>query len=337
MLIAALAVTGCSIAPSGEDGDAVVLISHDSFLASTEVLAEFEQLTGKRVEVRSVGDAGAMVNQLILTKDSPLGDVVFGIDNTFASRALDAGVLEAYEPAGVDEQIRSLALDDTNRLTAVDYSDVCVNLDREWFEAADVPEPTTLSDLADPAYRDLLVVQDPASSSPGLAFLLATVGAFGADGWEAYWQDLRENGVKVAAGWTDAYYVDFSGPSSEGSRPLVVSYASSPPYEVPEGSDVAPTAALLETCFRQVEYAGVLAGAADPAGARELVDFLLSRTFQEDIPGNMYVYPALAAAELPADWVAFAPLAQEPFTVDAADIAENRRAWIERWTEVVIG
>ena len=341
-MIAALAMTAlsaCSLAPggSGDADDAVVLISHDSFAVSQEVLDEFEDLTGKTVEVRTVGDAGAMVNQLALTKDSPLGDVVYGIDNTFASRALDEGILEAYEPAGVDDQIRSLAVDDSSRLTAVDYSDVCVNVDREWFADADLPEPVTLQDLTEPAYRDLLVVEDPASSSPGLAFLLGTIGAFGADGWEAYWADLRDNGVKVAANWTDAYYVDFSGPSSEGIRPLVVSYASSPPYEVLDDSDVAPTAALLQTCFRQVEYAGVLAGAADPEGAGELMDFLISRTFQEDIPENMYVYPALAGAELPADWVAFAPLADEPFTVAAADIAANRQLWIDRWTDIVIG
>jgi thiamine transport system substrate-binding protein len=335
------ALSACSVAGrSGgaeTDGDRVVLVTHDSFAVSDEVLAAFQEETGRTVEVRQVGDAGAMVNQLVLTKDEPLGDVVFGIDNTFASRALDEGVLDAYESPAVGPEIAALAPDDSGRLTPVDYSDVCVNVDHAWFAEAGRPEPKTLEDLADPQYANLLVVEDPASSSPGLAFLLATVGAFGPQGWEQYWSALRANGVKVASGWEDAYYVDFSGPSSEGDRPLVVSYATSPPYEVPEGSDTAPTGALLDTCFRQVEYAGVLAGGDNPEGARELVDFLLSETFQSDIPEQMYVYPASPDAELPAEWEAFAPLAPDPFEVDPDEIAENRQAWIERWTDIVIG
>lgn len=336
-LLTAAALAACSVIGQDDGAQDVVLVAHDSFAVSDDVLAAFSEDTGLTVDVRRLGDAGSMVNQLVLTRDSPLGDVVFGIDNTFASRALEEGILEEYESGQAGPEIEALAPDDSGRLTAVDYSDVCVNVDKEWFAESGLPEPRTLEDLTDPRYRDLLVVEDPSSSSPGLAFLLATIGAFGEDGWEDYWADLRENGVKVAAGWSDAYYVDFSGPSSDGTRPLVVSYASSPPYEVAEGSSEAPTAALLETCFRQVEYAGVLAGTQNREGARELVDFLLSETFQNDIPEQMFVYPASAEAELPAEWVAFAPLAPDPFEVDPALIAQNRRAWIDRWTDVVIG
>jgi thiamine transport system substrate-binding protein len=334
--LAACSVVGQDGAGSGTPGGSVVLVTHDSFAASPDVLDAFTEETGLTVDVRSIGDAGAMVNQLVLTKDDPLGDAVFGVDTTFASRALDEGVLEEYASPAAGPEIEALAPDDSDRLTAIDYSDVCVNVDHEWFAAAGVPEPVTLDDLAEPQYEGLLVVEDPASSSPGLAFLLATISAFG-DGWEQYWADLRDNDVKVAAGWSDAYGVDFSGSSGEGPRPLVVSYASSPPYEVAEGSDVAPTGALLQTCFRQVEYAGVLAGAANPEGARALVDFLLSPTFQEDIPEQMYVYPASPEAELPEAWVAFAPLSPAPFAVAPEEIAANRQAWIERWTDIVIG
>ncbi len=342
--LAAVALTGCSLAGDGGSADddataagTVVLITHDSFAMSEEVLAAFTQETGLTVDVRALGDAGSMVNQLVLSKDAPLGDVVFGVDNTFASRALDEGIVAAYESPAAGPEVDALAPDGSGRLTAIDTGDVCVNVDHEWFADAGIPEPVTLEDLAKPEYRDLLVVQDPASSSPGLAFLLATIGAFGDGGWEQYWADLRANGVKVAAGWTDAYTIDFSGSSGEGPRPLVVSYASSPPYEVPEGSDVAPTGALLDTCFRQVEYAGVLEGAANPDGAQQLVDFMLSTAFQEAIPEQMYVYPASAEATLPESWVAFAPQATAPFEVAPEDIAANREAWVERWTDIVIG
>jgi thiamine transport system substrate-binding protein len=335
--VAALALAGCSALGDGGAEDTasgtVVLVTHDSFALPEELIAAFEADTGLTLEQRAPGDGGALVNQLILTKDDPLGDVVFGIDTSFATRAIEEGVLEPYTPDGAVERY---AADDEGHLTAVDMGDVCINVDHEWFAEAGIPEPVTLDDLTDPAYRDLLVVTNPATSSPGLAFLLATVGAFGEDGWADYWSALRANGVKVAAGWSDAYYVDFSGPTSEGDRPLVLSYASSPPYEVPEGSDVAPTGALLDTCFRQVEYAGVLAGAANPAGARVVVDWLLSPEVQAAIPENMYMFP-VTDVELPESWATFAPLAAEPFEVDAEAISENRDAWIQTWTDTVIG
>ena len=341
--LSALALGACSAIeapadqPEGEGGGTVVLVTHDSFALPEELIAEFEATTGLTLETRAPGDGGALVNQLILTKDAPLGDVVYGIDTSFATRAIDEGVLEPYFSPAAGDDVARYAVDDAGHLTAIDVGDVCINVDHEWFAEAGIPEPVTLTDLTDPAYRDLLVVTNPATSSPGLAFALATIGAFGEDGWLDYWAALRDNGVKVAAGWSDAYYVDFSGPSSEGDRPLVLSYASSPPYEVPEGADVAPTGALLDTCFRQVEYAGVLAGAANPEGARAVIDWLLSPEVQAAIPESMYVFPVDSSVELPEQWARFAPLAPEPFEVEQRAITENRDAWIEAWTGTVIG
>ncbi|MCB7136116.1 thiamine ABC transporter substrate-binding protein [Cellulosimicrobium marinum] len=340
--LALLAVSACS---GGDDtgGDpaasdsTVTLVTHDSFAVSDDVLAAFEAESGLEVEQVAPGDGGALVNQLVLTKGSPLGDVVFGIDNTFASRAIAEGVLDPYTPAGLSESAAQYAVGDGGELTAIDVGDVCVNVDHAWFEDAGVPEPATLDDLADPQYRDLLVVTNPATSSPGLAFLLATVDAFGEDGWEQYWADLRDNGVKVVDGWSDAYSVDFSGGEGAGDRPLVLSYATSPAFTVSEDGTSTSTGALLDTCFRQVEYAGVLAGADNPEGARQLVDFLVSEAFQADVPGQMYMYPADDTVELPAEWQQFAPLADEPFDVAPEDVDAHRDEWIQAWTATVVG
>ena len=334
-LTALALLAGCSAVGTDTttDADTVVLITHDSFALPDELIAAFEADTGLTLVTRAPGDAGTLVNQLVLTQDAPLGDAVYGIDTTYASRAVAEGVLEPYRSPAAGADAARLAIGD--HLTAIDVGDVCVNIDHEWFAAAGLAEPTTLADLADPAYADLLVVTDPATSSPGLAFLLATIATFGDDGWEEYWADLDANGVKVAAGWSDAYYVDFSGPSSEGERPLVVSYASSPPYEVPEGSDTAPTGALLDTCFRQVEYAGVLAGAANPDGARQVIDWLLSPEVQAAIPEAMYVFPVDSTVALPESWARFAPLPAEPLTMPADAITENRDAWIRAWSDVM--
>jgi thiamine transport system substrate-binding protein len=341
----ALALTGCSVAGGASDdastgaaGGTVTLVTHDSFALSDGLLEQFEADTGLTVQQVAPGDGGALVNQLILTKDAPLGDVVYGIDTTFASRAIDEGVLAPYTssaPAAADAA--AYAPDDSGSLTAVDVGDVCLNVDHAWFTAQGVPEPTTLEDLTQPQYRDLTVVTNAATSSPGLAFLLATVGAFGEDGWQQYWTDLTANGLKVAEGWSDAYYTDFSGGGGGGSRPIALSYASSPPETVPEGGGEPTTGALLGTCFRQVEYAGVLAGAQNPEGAQQLLDWLLSDEVQADIPGSMYMYPVSSAVDLPEEWARWAPQAEQPIEVPLADIAEHRDEWVRDWTDLVIG
>lgn len=341
-VVLATALTGTACSTIGDTGgsdaspsDTVVLVTHESFDIGKEQLAAFEEQTGLTVDVDEQGDAGSLVNQLVLTKDAPLGDAVFGIDNAFASRALDAGVLEPGPSTATGELVDGLALED-DRLTPVDYGDVCVNVDDAWFAARDLEPPRTLEDLTDPRYEDLLVVTDPATSSPGLAFLLGTIDAFG-DDWPDYWARLRDNGLEVAGSWSNAYFVDFTAGGGDGPRPLVLSYASSPPYTVPKGEDEPTTSALLDTCFRQVEYAGVLAGSANPEGAQQLVDFLLSEQVQEVVPEEMYVYPALAAADLPPDWRRHAPLAEDPYTVSPDDIDANREEWIEQWSATVVG
>jgi len=340
--VAALALSACSAIDASDDpstpSDTVTLVTHDSFALADGLIESFEQESGLRVEIVTPGDGGSLVNQLVLTKDAPLGDAVFGIDNSFASRAIDAGVLDPYTsqaPAAADAE--QYAPDGSGSLTAIDVGDVCVNVDDAWFAERGLAAPATLEDLARPEYRDQLVVTNAATSSPGLAFLLATVGAFGEDGWQGYWQRLQANGVKVVESWSDAYDVDFSGGSGQGERPLVLSYASSPPFTVPEGGSEPPTSALLDTCFRQVEYAGVLSGAANPDGAAQLLDFLLSDEVQADIPVSMYMYPVSSAVELPDEWTRWAPLADAPFDVAPADVATHRERWLTQWSDTVIG
>ena len=334
--------TGASAAPTASagdtaanlDGQTVTVVTHDSFAVPDEVLAAFEEETGLTVEFTAPGDAGALVNQLVLTKDAPLGDVVYGVDNTFASRAIDEGVFADYAssaPAAADAAEYAVAGSDA--LTAIDYSDVCLNYDIAWFEDNDLPVPSGLGDLTDPQYAGLLSVTNPATSSPGLALLLATVDEFG-DGWTDYWASLRENDVRVTPSWSDTYFVDFSVPNYGGDYPLVLSYASSPPSEVIDGEPTS--AALLDTCFRQVEYAGVLEGAENPAAGQAVIDWMLSDEFQAALPDNMYVYPVSSSVDVPEAWAEYAPLADEPHTMDPAEITANRDAYIADWTATVL-
>ena len=311
----------------------ITLVTHDSFAVDKATLAAFEKTSGITVHIQTEGDAGALTNKLVLTKNAPLGDVEFGIDNTFASRALDAGVLQSYRSPAATGGADRFAIANDDHLTAIDYGDVCVNADLGYFKSKNLAVPTTYEDLAKPEYKDLLAVESPATSSPGLAFLLGTVSHFGEDKWTDYWKSLQANGVKIDSGWDDAYSVDFSGSSGKGDRPLVVSYSSSPPDEVKDG--VATTSALLGTCFRQIEYAGVLAGAKNPQGAEKFVDFLLSTAFQSEVAEQMYVYPVQKTGTIPADWQKFAPLSPNPATLTPQEISAKRDSWISQWSDAM--
>ncbi|WP_061963404.1 thiamine ABC transporter substrate-binding protein [Demequina aurantiaca] len=330
------AVTGSSepTAAAGGLGTEVTVVTHDSFAVPDDVISSFEEESGLKVTFVAPGDGGTLVNQLILTKDAPLGDVVFGVDNTFASRAIDEDVFADYtSSAPAAAQAAQYAVPDSAALTAIDFSDVCLNIDTTWFDAEGVTPPATLEDLLSPDYKGLLSVTNPATSSPGLAFLLATIAAEG-DGWQDYWKALDENDLRVTSSWSDTYFTDFSAPNYGGDYPIVLSYASSPPSEVTE--DGTPTtAALLDTCFRQVEYAGVLNGAKNPAAAEAVVDWMLSDAFQASIPGEMYVYPVSTSVDIPAAWEEFAPLATTPWTLTPAEITANRDDWIRQWTDIV--
>jgi thiamine transport system substrate-binding protein len=339
-MLCTLSLTACGVDSGSSEDDAagtVTVMSHDSWAAPDELIEQFEDESGYTVQIQTAGDAGEVTNKLVLTKDSPTADVVFGIDNTFGMRAVNEGVLEPYVATTSTEQTKSHALPGAeDQLTAIDYGDVCLNVDDKWFDEHGVAAPTSLDDLIKPAYKDLFVTPGATTSSPGMAFLLATVAQYGEDGWQDYWQKLKDNGVKITSGWTDAYSVDFSGGEGEGSRPIVLSYSSSPPFTIPEGETEPTTSAVLSTCFRQVEYAGVIAGTDNEKGAQAFIDFMSDTAFQKSIPDNMYMYPA-SGVELPELWAQYAPLATEPLTVDPAAIEKNRDDWVKEWADVTSG
>jgi thiamine transport system substrate-binding protein len=311
LAILAVAALGC-----GRDGPiTLTLISHDSFADAVDeaTFAAFTEETGVTVEVLAAGDAGAMVNQAILTRDNPLADVLFGVDDTFLQRAVDAEIFHG-------------------EVSAIDYGDVCINYDKEAFSSA--PPPETLDDLT--ILANQLVVEDPSLSSPGLAFLLATIDRYG-EGWVDYWTALRDNGVLVAPGWTEAYYGEFSGGAGEGDRPIVVSYASSPPAEVIFADppvEEPPTAVMTDGCYRQTEFAGVLAGTTHTEAAGQLIEFMLSVPFQETIPLTWFVYPVNQEADLPPAFVENTAVPADPVQMDPATIDQNREGWLTEWAEI---
>jgi thiamine transport system substrate-binding protein len=333
-------LAGCSLAgesskadEEADPGSTVVLVTHDSFNLPRKLVRQFEEETGLDLELRASGDGGELTNKLVLSQDNPIGDVAFGVDNTFASRALDNDVFAETDvdlPEGAEELV---VPGGDGRIAPVDTGSVCVNVDTAWFEDEGLPAPTSFEDLADPAYEDLFVIPGATTSTPGLAFLLATIDAYGEE-WPDYWDRLMGNGAKLVAGWEEAYGVDFTaGWGKNPTRPIVVSYDSSPAFTLTDDGGTT-TAALLDTCFRQVEYAGVLENAENPAGARQVVEWLLSLEVQSVLPTKMYVFPVHPEVRLPAAWARHALRPVDTHQVAAEEIDENREEWLTEWTDV---
>jgi thiamine transport system substrate-binding protein len=346
MTLAVMFVLSCGgpsalATPDMEGIGSLTVMTHDSFAIREGLISDFENENNVAVTFLRSGDSGSALNRAILSKESPLADVFYGVDNTFLSRALYADIFEAYDSPLLSKIPAEYKLDDSNRALPVDYGDVCLNYDRAYFEEHGLAVPQSLEELTQPAYEGLLVVENPATSSPGLAFMLATVAHFGPEGYLDYWRSLRENGVIVVNDWETAYYTNFSGSSGQGSQPLVVSYSSSPAAEVyfsAEPLEAPPTGAITApgTCYRQVEFVGILKGTTGRSMSEVFVDFLMGVYFQDEMPLQMFVFPVNEDARLPDVFMQHAVTAEQPAALSPADIDANRDTWIQQWEEVVL-
>lgn len=348
-IAAALALTGCAgggeAEPAADAGKAVTLLVHDSFVDGEAFAKQASAATGYDVTVMTAGDGGELANKLVLTKGAPIADAFFGIDNTFASRLIDNDVVDAVPSDALPERALKIASEldpeaaesGSVPLVPIDVGATCVNIDTAWFAEQGIAEPATLEDLADPTYKDLSVLLDPTASSTGASFMIATIAAFGEDGFTDYWKSLEANGARIVQGWTEAYNTEFTGVNDAGTRPIVVSYSTSPAFTVNEDETASNTRALLDTCSSQVEYAGVLAGGANPEGARAVVEYLLSSEFQAEVADQMYMYPVDEAVELPGSWAKFAPLPAEGQSHDlsSAEIQAGLDGWLRSLGDAV--
>ena len=338
-----LLLAGCSAGQTETETPILTVMTHDSFAVSADLISSFEEANQVRINFVKAGDTGAALNRLILTSQSAQAeaDVFYGLDNTFLSRALKADLFEPYQAPALKDIPQEFQLDPSQRVLPVDYGDVCLNYDKAWFDQKPLPLPATLEDLTDPQYKGLLVVENPATSSPGLAFMLASIAHFGEADWLTWWQGLKDNQVVIAPDWETAYYTQFSGSSGRGPQPLVVSYASSPAaelYYAESKLSEAPTGSITAegTCWRQVEFVGILKGTPQRRLAEKFIDFLLSQPFQEDMPLQMFVYPVLPGVSLPSVYSLASQQAAQPASLPPEQIAEKREAWVNAWTELML-
>ena len=342
-LAALLVVTGLAVAASGCGRSAgpheVVLVTHDSFVVPKKVKAAFERETGLRWRILQTGDAGEALTKALLTAGNPEGDVFFGVDNNLLSRALAGNLFDPYTPRDLTTVDKRYDLDPKHRVVPVDHSEVCVIYDHTWFAQHGLAPPRSIASLVRREYARLLVVENPATSTPGLAFMLATVARFrGGNAWATYWSELRAGGVLVTDGWEEAYNERFSG-AGHGNDPIVVSYSTDPAAAVFFAGNKlsrSPVGVVRDSCFGQIEFAGVLRGARNEDGARKLVDFMLSPRFQAGMPLTMFVLPTRNGVSLPPVFRRFAPQIRHPLDLSPATIGANRDRWVKQWTQIVI-
>lgn len=337
--LVALGLTGCSAASDGEqtgtgEGTEVTIVVNDSFPAE-----DFEKVaseaTGYTVKAVTTGDGQDLSTKLALTSGAPLADMFYGVDGYAASRVVDAGVLDDIRPQGASEDFEKFAFSADVPLTPIDQAAVCVNIDPAWFAEKGIAEPATYDDLADPKYKGLSAVIDPAGSTTGLAFLVGTVENFGEDGFADYWKKLAANDVRIEQGWDEAYNVQFTQGGGDGTRPITVSYDTSPAYTVNEEGTETSTKALPDTCTSLVMYAGVLKGNKNPEGAQAVLDFMASPEYQETLPETVYGNPIDSSVSVPEDWSKFVIDTPNRHDLPLDEVSANREAWIEQWASAV--
>ena len=317
--------------------ESLVVMTPGSFSISKPLVEKFEKANHIQLKFVQTSGAIALLNKAILSKGAPIADVIYGWDNTVLDRALSSGILEQYLSPEIKDLKSAYLLDPTFHALPVNYGFVNFNYDKAYFR--DHPLPTSLAELQEPAYAKLLVVENPAISITGLDFLITTVYNFGENGYLRFWAALRAGDVKVAKGWSAAYYSDFS--LYGGGRPLVLSYNTSPAAELyySKGKDsVPPIGNLLfkNSAFAQVEFVGILKGTRHRKAAEKFVNWLLSKPVQEDIPTQMWVYPVRRDAVLPEVFTRWAPEPYDQQQMSATEEGANVSRWIHEWTEVVL-
>jgi len=336
-----LVITTLLIAACGSEPTSLVVMTQASFAISEETIAAFEEENHIDVVFLPSGDAGSALNRAILMKEAPIADILFGIDNTFLSRAIDEDLFDVYTSPLLKKIPDAFKLDDRNYVLPIDYGDVCINYDKHFFRQNNLEIPSSLDDLINPEYANLLVVENPATSSPGLAFMLATIAEYGERGYLDFWAKLKDNGIVIVNDWGTAYYTNFSGSVGQGNQPMVVSYGTSPAAEfifAEEELSESPTASLIgrNMCFRQIEFAGILKGSKNRAVAEKFIDFMLSTHFQEDIPLNMFVFPVNQDAHISQEFLDHIQIPAHPAIIDINEIARKREVWIEDWRELML-
>ncbi|MBI4043074.1 MAG: thiamine ABC transporter substrate-binding protein [Deltaproteobacteria bacterium] len=303
----------------------LVIYTYSSFTSEwglqPKVIPPFEKECHCKVRVVGTEDTGAMLNRLLLEGEKTKADVVIGIDNSLAHKALDGNLLLAYQPAGLSNVPEELLFDKSFRLIPFDYSYYAIIYDSE-----KLPNPPrSLRELANPLYRRKIILEDPRTSTPGLGFLLWSVGVFG-EKYLEFWHSLKPNILTISPGWDMAY-----GMFTKGEAPMVLSYITSPAYHrIHEKSERYKAALFSEGHYLQIEGAGIVASTDQLELARKFIDYLLSVSFQQYVPLHNYMFPVNRKTPLPEAFTKL-PMPKKTILLPPEQVRQSLDRWFQEW------
>lgn len=279
-----------------------------------------------KVDFRAFSDTGPIFNQLLQEKRKPQADLVIGLDNNYFIKAIGHDLFQSYKPKAAAKIRPELVFDPQYRMIPFDYGYVVFNYDRERLGKV----PKTHQDLLDPYYKGKIIIENPLTSSPGQVFLLTTIALYGEDGYLDYWRQLKKNLLTITPGWDEAY-----GMYTAGEAPLVLSYGTSPVYHfLYDKTERYQALVLDDAAYAQIEGMGIVKGAANPEGARQLVDYLLSPEFQSLIPESQFMYPVTTDAKLPESFKVAAK-AERFLNLPLDQVAAKLDRWLADWEKVI--
>lgn len=305
----------------------LVVYTYDSFASTIAVktIPIFEKMYDVKVKVLSFGDAGSVLSRIILEKESPRADVIVGLDQALLKKAVDAGVLEKYQSPKLSNIVLESLKDPSDFGTPYDYGAIAIVYNTE---SIDKP-PTSFEELLNARWKRSLVVEDPRTSSTGLAFLLWTIGVYGEENFLNYWSRLKDSILTVTPGWDEAFNL-----LELGEADMMVSYATDGAYSYHEyGVLKYMPIAMQEGAFVQVEYASIVKGAANRDLAEKFIDFLLSEGFQREVPLNQWMYPVVEV-EMPEAFE-YALKIDKTVSIDYEIVSEKLDSWLDSWAELM--
>ncbi len=341
-------LAGCLDFSSEDEPPVVRILTYDITGFSDEMLSTFTNQTGFEIELVKADDAGGILEQLLQTQDAPQVDLAIGLDNTYLQTALDAELLQEHstDVSGLS----SAALEPYNGPFAVpfDRGDVCLNYDESRVDGENLSVPTSLWDLTEPEWDGLAAFPSPLTSSPGRAFMTATVDYFenddnGTTDAFDWWEAMAENGAIFTSGWTEAYEIHYSGGYGEwveghiGDAAMTVSYCHSPGVEAYYSSNWTKSTSLTlpRATFHQVEYAAVVAGASEIDGANAFLAYLLSEDVNRNMPENNLMQSVLVDATWP-ETDGYAHHTDTPelnAEITTQRIGQDMDGWLSSWQD----
>ena len=355
MLLLMIPFSGC-IGNEEQDNE-LVIITYDVLALTDDMIQQFENESGLSVTLVKLDDAGSILDYLIQNEGTENIDLAIGLDNTYLQTAINRGVLTEHQAnilsasSSQNTPISEAALLPYSGSLAVpfDMGYVCLNYDTSIVDGENMTVPTNLWNLTEEEWRGKVAIPSPISSSPGRAFMLATLDYFSysedsSDSFKQWWSAMEENDVIVTSGWTEAYETHYTGGYGEwtegyiGDAHITVSYCHSPGVESWYNENWTKSASLdlPQSSFFQVEYATAVTG-GNVEAASEFIDYLLSEQVNSQMPEQNLMYSVLEGEDLPTanGYRYHSTVPSEPAEISMQEIAENMESWLQQWNSAM--